>query len=229
MTAASRTTASVTIDLEDPAVAQLVHDLRNELTVILACVDDLAGFAASGQDQRVIALQRCAARALLLTRQLLTAEGVLSTARRPLDLNHVVVGAVETLSRVIGNRIRLRLRLSAEPVPVIAERLELERILLNLALNARDAMAGDGELTIETAVVGDSSSGRMDSRHLRLSARLTVSDTGCGLTPEVKGRMFEPFFTTKEAGTGLGLSAVACTVRQLGGSVSVESQPGRGT
>jgi signal transduction histidine kinase len=112
---------------------------------------------------------------------------------------------------------------------VVAELVELERILMNLALNARDAMAGEGVLTIETAVVDPSSNEASEVSLPPSRAHLIVSDTGHGMTPEIRARMFEPFFTTKDYGTGLGLSSVAFTVRQLGGTVLVESKPGRGT
>ena len=121
------------------------------------------------------------------------------------------------LSRTIGTRVRVQLDLAGHPVRVVADYAELERIVTNLVLNARDAVqTGEGMLHISTGVRAE-------------GARLTVSDTGLGLTAEAKARMFEPYFTTKEHGTGLGLSGVAATVSRLGGAVFVDSEPGHGT
>lgn len=218
----------VHLDLGDLPVAQLVHDLRNALTVMIACSDNIAGLVPEGQaDQDLAELRRCASWALTLTRELLTAART-SGARGIVELNGVVAGMAETLARIMG-RIGLSLQLSDEPVPVVADPSDVERILLNLALNARDAMAGRGVLTIRTAIAQGSSASLIDGIRLAPSARITVSDTGCGLTPEVRQRMFDPFFTTKRSGTGLGLSSLAFTVGQLQGTVVVESQAGRGT
>jgi two-component system, cell cycle sensor histidine kinase and response regulator CckA len=221
---------SALIDLGDLAVAQLVHDLRNQLTVMMGCAENLTYLVPPGQaDLEIAELQDSADRALRLTRELLMAARPRPAARLAVDLNHVVAPIAETLSHAVGDRIRLRVQLSAEPVPVVAELVELERILMNLALNARDAMAGEGVLTIETAVVDPSSNEASEVSLPPSRAHLIVSDTGHGMTPEIRARMFEPFFTTKDYGTGLGLSSVAFTVRQLGGTVLVESKPGRGT
>jgi signal transduction histidine kinase len=218
------------IDLGDLAVAQLVHDLRNQLTVIIASADNLAAVVEDSQDarQQLTDLQHSAERAAVLAREILLAARPRFANRRPIDLNQVVRAVGEMLSRIMGPGIRVRLQVSPDPVQVSAEVVELERIVINLALNARDAMGGDGVLTITTAVV-DTSSQPIDGIVPGRYVRLTVSDTGSGLTPEVRARMFEPFFSTKEAGTGLGLSSVAFTARQLLGTVTVESEPGRGT
>ena len=198
-------------------VAQLVHDLRNLMTVVLGCVDDLAALVPRGLADREIAeLQRRVEQASQLTHELLAAARPRRAAPYPMDLNDVIGPVVETLSRKYGDRIRLRLRVSAEPARVVARPGDLERILLNLMLNGIEAMSGTGMLTIQTAVVGP-------------HARLIVTDTGSGVSPDVKSHMFEPFFTTKPTGTGLGLSSVAFIVRRLHGVVSVDSEAGRGT
>jgi len=198
-------------------VAQLVHDLRNLMTVILGCVDDLASLLPKGQADREIAeLHRRVEQASQLTHELLAASRPRPAAPYVVDLNDVIGPVVETLSRKYGDRIRLRLRLSDQPVRVVAQPGDLERILLNLTNNGIEAMSGTGMLTIQTAVIGP-------------HARLIVTDTGSGVSPEVKSHMFEPFFTTKPTGTGLGLSSVAFIVRRLRGVVSLDSEPGRGT
>jgi two-component system, cell cycle sensor histidine kinase and response regulator CckA len=204
-----------------------VHDLRNQLTIIIASAQHLAP-RVQKPDPDIADLLQSADRATVLAREILLAARPRLAARRPVDLTRVVRAAEDTLSRVIGSGIRVDLCLAAGPIQVNAEVLELERIILNLALNARDAMGTEGVLTISTAVLDMSSKpvhGVLPGQYVRL----TVADSGPGLTPEVRARMFEPFFTTKEAGTGLGLSSVAYTARQLQGTVVVESEPGRGT
>ena len=218
------------VDLGDLAVAQLVHDLRNQLTVIVCCADNLAGLVPAGSSNiELMHLRRCAARASVLTREILVAARPKFVARRPLDLNHVVVPAVEMMARNAGDGIQIKLHVAPVPVLVVAEFIELERIVLNLVLNAFDAIGGEGAITIETEAVGSPSPSRVEGVQEAPYARLTVTDTGRGVTPDVRARMFEPFFTTKEAGTGLGLSSVAFTVRQLHGTVTVESEVGRST
>jgi signal transduction histidine kinase len=217
------------IDLGDLAVAQFVHDLRNQLTVMIACADRIFQLVPRGEaDYEIAELRVCAERASQLTRELLIAARPGSAPRGPVELNLVVNGVMPTLSRFLGERIQLRTRLSQEPVTVLSEPLELERILLNLALNARDAMADGGDLTIETDVADLLPLGQVTGEPVPY-AQLSVTDTGCGMTPDVEARIFEPFFTTRATGTGLGLSSIAFTVRQLQGMVSVQSEPGQGT
>jgi CheY-like chemotaxis protein len=127
------------------------------------------------------------------------------------------------LRRIIGGDVALELGLRAGDARVHADAGQLEQVILNLAVNARDAMPNGGQLTIATAAVPDASG--------RGTVRLTISDTGGGVSEEVRARMFEPFYTTKEVGrgTGLGLSIVYGIVEQSGGTIRVESAPGRGT
>src|SRR6185503_6029076 len=115
-------------------------------------------------------------------------------ARRPLDLNHVAASAVEVMSRVAGDGITTRLHLAPGPVMVVAEFIELERIILNLALNSLDAVTGNGVITIETEAVPSPSASRLEGMQDAPYARLTVTDTGHGVSPDVQARMFEPFF-----------------------------------
>jgi two-component system, cell cycle sensor histidine kinase and response regulator CckA len=215
-------------DEGDVAAAQVVHDLRNQLTMMLGFVDHLAYLVPRGYvDPQIAELRRTAERASALAKDLLTATRRDASARRVLNLNDIVMQLGTTLSSVTDRRVRMELRLAPEAVRVVAERMELERILVNLVLNARDAIMRDGVITIETQVTRDCPDAHESG--VRTRARLIVADTGTGVSSAVRARMFEPFFTTKPAGTGLGLSCVAATVHHLGGEVSLASEPGRGT
>lgn len=224
------TTETAPAELRNPAIAQFVHDLRNQLTILLSHAENVEHVVVTGEaDQELAELKRAAEKCLALTQSLLLAAQRRSPARLATDLNEIVRATVAMLAPLTADRISVRLQLSPAPVRITAEASELERILLNLALNAADAMADDGVLTIETAVVQGRLSGESEGPRRGPYGRLTVTDTGAGMTPEIKNRIFDPFFTTKEKGTGLGLSSVAHTVRQLQGTIFVESQRGRGT
>jgi hypothetical protein len=138
---------------------------------------------------------------------------------RLFSLTEMVQGLEKMLSRLIGDEVKLALDLAGSPCPVRADRSQVELAVVNLVVNARDAMPGGGTLTLATRPVEGG------------GATLQVRDTGCGMDEAVKSRLFEPFFTTKEpgSGTGLGLSAVYGIVRQSGGTIRVESSPGKGT
>jgi len=131
-------------------------------------------------------------------------------------LNQVIAGAREPLSRLLGETVELSLRLSSDRLAVAAEPDDIEGILLNLALNAREAMPTGGRLTIATTPLGS-------------RVRFTVTDTGVGMDPEVSARIFDPFFTSKATGAGIGLNSVALAVRHLNGTISVETRLGGGT
>jgi signal transduction histidine kinase len=200
--------------------AQMVHDLSNQLTVMVACADSIAWLVPRGvADAEINELRACLERASALLRALVVAPPPAPAARGIVDLNTVIGSAEHTLARVTRERIALRLRRSQAPLPVRAEAADIQRVLLNLALNAMEAMAGVGVLTIETAFADDPTP----------RAVLTVTDTGAGMAPELQARIFQPYFSTRETGMGLGLSLVALTVRQLRGTIAVDSQPGRGT
>ena len=146
-----------------------------------------------------------------------------------LDLNGVVSNVEKMLRRLIGEHIDLVIRLGGDLPRVRVDAGQLEQVLLNLAVNARDAMREGGRLTIETAAI-DVADPDDDEMPTGRCIRLRVSDTGCGMTPEVQAHLFEPFFTTKAPGkgTGLGLSTVYGIVKQSGGAISVETAPGKG-
>lgn len=170
-------------------------------------------------------------RATALTRHLLAFSRRQALRRELVDLNLVVTEAMPLLRHLMG-AIEIRLVLQPSRTWVRADRAQLEQVVLNLAVNARDAMPAGGRLTLRTSRLRLRSA-RSRAPHLEPGdyVVLTVADTGIGMKPEVRERIFEPFFTTKEAGkgTGLGLSTVYGVVRQSGGHLEVASRPGRGT
>jgi signal transduction histidine kinase len=215
------------IDLNNPEVLQLVHDLRNQLTVLTLCAHDLQGGTPPGQLARVGELQHAAQQAVLLIDAILGDAHPLPAGRLVVDGNEVVRRTAQTLSHLKDDAIRLRLDLWPEPLRVLAAPGTLDRVLLNLVLNALDAMPDGGVLTLETA--RPHFRRPLETMPAGSYARVTVKDTGCGMSLEVKERMFDAFFTTKKKGTGLGLRSAAVTIQQLHGRISVESEPGHGT
>jgi signal transduction histidine kinase len=162
----------------------------------------------------------------------------LSFARRepvdpqPTDANQIISGLSELPWRTLGNGIELTLRLAPTLWPVFVDPFELENALVNLAINARDAMAGAGRLTVETlnCQFGDAPPDAPPGTAGGDYVLIAMSDTGCGMTPEVREKVFDPFFTTKETGkgTGLGLSQVRSFVTRFGGYCTIDSEPGAG-
>jgi CheY-like chemotaxis protein len=149
-----------------------------------------------------------------------------------LDLNEIVAGMRSMLHRIIGDDVTVGTQLAGDLAPVQADHAQIERVILNLAANARDAMPDGGRLTIETANV------ELDAEYVNTHGEgapgphvlLAVSDTGLGMSPDVRAHLFEPFFTTKAGGgTGLGLATVFGVVKQSGGSIYVYSEEGTGT
>jgi two-component system cell cycle sensor histidine kinase/response regulator CckA len=208
----------------------IAHDFNNLLTAILGyselVTEQIGPDKPISQDLQEIvsAGQRAAA----LTRQLLafSRKQVLSVA--PLNLNQVIQGIHAMLSRLIEERIAITIDLAADLPAVLADASQLEQILLNLSVNARDAMPQGGALTIRTALAEPNDA---PVSHQQGSVLLTVTDTGVGMSRDIQAKIFEPFFTTKEVGhgTGLGLAAVHGIVTQLGGTIDVESSVGQGT
>jgi signal transduction histidine kinase len=213
----------------------VAHDFNNLLTVITS-YSELALLGMGDDDPHrgdVVAIRDAAFRAASLTRQLLTFSRRQVVRPAALDLNAVVDGIAPMLRRLIGAEVEI-VRKAARPLGrVSADRGQVEQVLINLAVNARDAMPGGGTLTLTTADV------ELDEQYAALHppasagahVMLAVSDTGHGMDETVRARVFEPFFTTKEVGqgTGLGLSTVYGIVRQSGGHIAIYSEPGHGT
>jgi PAS domain S-box-containing protein len=151
---------------------------------------------------------------------------------RPVDLNNIVRSTEDLLRVALGKNIKLDLQLADEQLTVIADNVQMEHVLINLATNAKGAMPEGGRLTIKTEVVGADAAptGVFDGGKQSLYALVSVTDTGPGMDERTREKIFEPFFTTKEAGegTGLGLSIVYSTVKQHGGYIEVQSEPGKG-
>jgi signal transduction histidine kinase len=205
----------------------IAHDFNNLITVIsgytqLALMRTDANTPAADDLRQVI---DASDRAANLTHQLLAFSRKQVLQPTVLDLSDVVNGIAPMLRRIIGEHIELCIENEEGLARIRADKGQLEQVLLNLAVNARDAMPGGGSLTIATSNEG--SADRATAR----GVMLVVRDTGIGMTDEVKERVFEPFFTTKEAGkgTGLGLSMVYGIVNQSGGTIAIESEVGVGT
>ena len=213
----------------------VAHDFNNILTAILGYCSLLQlSFEASDPKLADIeAIQGAARRASDLTRQLLAFSRRQVLAPRAMDLNQVPKNLEKMLHRLIGEDVRLRVSASTAPCGVRADPGQMEQVLMNLVVNARDAMPHGGVVTVETRCVrfSEDSPGRHDMIPAGDYAVLAVSDTGVGMDPETQAHIFEPFFTTKEKGkgTGLGLSTVYGIVKQSGGYLWVYSEPGKGT
>jgi PAS domain S-box-containing protein len=212
----------------------IAHDFNNILTAITGYVDllleDLGTTDPRRQDAQEV--RKAADRAAALTRQLLAFSRQQVMQPRVLDLNGLVTELEKMLQRVLGEDVGLATRLDPALGAVKADAGQLEQVVMNLAVNARDAMPQGGRLTIETT------NAELDAEYAREHfpatpgryVMLAVSDTGVGMTPDVHAHLFEPFFTTKEKGkgTGLGLATVYGIVKQSGGFIWVYSEPGQG-
>ncbi|MDX2192411.1 MAG: PAS domain S-box protein [Gemmatimonadales bacterium] len=213
----------------------IAHDFNNMLSVILGYTNLLLddGPADATTAARLAAIRAAAERSAEVTRQLLGFSRQQPVQPRVLDLNESVGSLLAVLRRLIGEDIRLTWQPGAALTPVRIDPAQVTQILTNLAVNARDAIATTGDVIVSTAsVLLDEAFCRdRDGLAPGPAVRLSVRDSGRGMTPEVLARIFEPFFTTKAigAGTGLGLSTVYGIVRQNGGWVDVESAPGAGT
>ena len=199
----------------------IAHDFNNLLTAISGYSEFLiAGLEDERQRRHAEEIRKAAARAASLTGQLLAFSRRQVLQPRVLDLNHVVSDMDMMLRRLIGEDVELIALLDNDLGAVLADATQIEQVIVNLAVNARDAMPDGGSLTIETANV-ESDEGAF--------VELLVSDTGVGMTDAQREQLFDPFFTTKEGGTGLGLATVYGVVEQSGGTIEVSSAPGMGS
>lgn len=215
----------------------IAHDFNNLLTAILGTVHLLErhlGASADDRSRRLLTAARDAvAHGAKLNASLLAFARRQPLKREALDANALVSGFEPLIQRALGELVTLKLRLAPQLLACQADAAQLEAALLNLAINARDAMPEGGEVEIitRTAWLSETDLGNNEDAHPGPYAEIVIADTGAGMPAEVMNRAFEPFFTTKGPGqgTGLGLSQVFGFMRQLGGHVAIRSQPGRGT
>jgi two-component system cell cycle sensor histidine kinase/response regulator CckA len=212
----------------------VAHDFNNIITAILGYCDLMRQDLARDDPRRadLEEINSAAERAATLTRQLLAFSRRQVLELQPVHLNEVVTEMDKMLRRVIGEDVDLVIRPDPSLGWVRADPGQIEQVIMNLVVNARDAMPGGGAVTIETAnVTLGEHTGTDPAGASGPHVMLAVSDTGTGMDAETRARLFEPFFTTKQPGkgTGLGLATVYGIVRQSGGSVYVYSEPGRGT
>jgi PAS domain S-box-containing protein len=211
----------------------VAHDFNNILSAIVMNADFLSqqpGMDAESTES-VRQITDAAQRAAHLTRQLLTFSRKQPIRRQYLDLNEVVGNLAKMLRRIIGEDVALQCHFSSEPLPVYADAGMLEQVLMNLAVNARDAMPHGGDLILTLGQIESDSASRPVDLRATDYVCLSVRDTGCGIAPEHLSFIFEPFYTTKDVGkgTGLGLATVYGVVQQHEGSIEVESKLGEGT
>lgn len=211
----------------------IAHDLNNWLTVIIGyaemMLEEPANTSARAGLEEILAASRSATG---VTRNLLTFSRKQVVQFQIIDLNRVVSEFHQLVQRIIGENIQVHVEVCPGPLPTKADPTQIQQVLMNLAVNARDAMPNGGRLTVRTGLA------RIDETTLPGAnasegeyAFVLVADTGIGMSAEVRERLFEPFFTTKESskGTGLGMAVVYGILKQLGGYITVDSEPGRGT
>jgi two-component system, cell cycle sensor histidine kinase and response regulator CckA len=213
----------------------LAHDLNNLLGVILRYCEILEDQTALPEASRemILEIHNAGASARLLTKRLLAFSRGQTVQRVAVDLNEIVRRMEKMLGRLIGEGISLVFSPGSELGSIDADPSELEQVLMNLAINARDAMPNGGRIVVETTneEINESIVRQQHSIRPGRYVMLSVRDTGAGMDAETQSRIFEPFFTTKPfgQGTGLGLSTVFSIVERSGGTISVHSQPGAGT
>jgi PAS domain S-box-containing protein len=225
------------------SLGQLAGGVAHDFNNLLSVISGYANFAAKAvkkdappeQQPSVLAdieqIESAAARAALLTRQLLTFARREVVQPQVLNLNEVVTNVSKLLQRTLGEHVELTTELYERLDFVLADPGQFEQILVNLAVNARDAMPGGGKLTIQTANIDVDQTYAASRANMFAGpyVALKVSDNGAGMPAEVVARAFEPFFTTKPEGTGLGLATIYGIVTQAGGNVRIYSEPGLGT
>jgi PAS domain S-box-containing protein len=218
--------------------AGIAHDFNNLLTAVLGNLELLAKRQSkdpasdrSRSDRLVAGARGAAERGAKLTAQLMAFSRQQKIAATPMDLNRVIEDALPLLRGTIAGNIAIEIKPAADLSSALADPTQLELAILNLAINARDAMPGGGSISIETANVRLGEPAWPEEPAAGDYVAVRVADTGPGIPDTVRERMFEPFFTTKGIGkgSGLGLSQVLGVVKQLGGGLAVRSRPGEGT
>lgn len=210
----------------------IAHDVNNVLNIVLGEADLLED---ESDDPKLVReglanIREAAKKAAGLTHKLLTFSRQRAVALTPIDLNAVVDEFERMARRVAGETVSVVMRRAPGPLPVLADSTLLEQVLLNLVVNARQAMPDGGELLITaTAIPAGTLAADAGGDETKAYACVTIADTGVGMDADVLARIWEPFFTTRELGSGLGLSIVHGAVRQMRGFATVESAPGRGT
>jgi signal transduction histidine kinase len=215
--------------------AGVAHDFNNLLTIIRGYSSQLLGHRERTDDAYLglTEILKAAEKGAALTNQLLAFSRKQSTGLQVLDLTPIVAEDEQMLRRLIGKNIELKTELASSLGPVRANAGCMHQVLLNLVVNARDAMPNGGRLliTLSNVDIGETRPARLTAVEPGPYVRLCVADTGVGMSPDVQAHIFEPFFTTKEAthGTGLGLSTVYGIVQQSGGHIIVQTEPNKGT
>jgi nitrogen-specific signal transduction histidine kinase/ActR/RegA family two-component response regulator len=211
----------------------VAHDFNNLLTVVIGGLDAVVDRVPADLRPSVDSALRAADRGAGLIRKLLAFSRRQVLAPERLDLNKLTAGMDDLLRRTLGAQVEIEMALQEGTWPVLADKGQLENALLNLAINARDAMAGGGKLTIETDNIHLDEDYAASNPEVKAGdyAMLAVTDTGTGMPPDVVARAFEPFFTTKAAGkgTGLGLSMIYGFAKQSAGHLKIYSEVGHGT
>jgi CheY-like chemotaxis protein len=213
----------------------VAHDFNNQLTVILGYLELV--LARIPQDDRnreyLLQVMQAAESARDITRQLLAFSRRQVVSPKPVDINALIGATGKNLARLIGEDVRLDFLPCDDPWPILIDPAQFEQLVMNLAVNARDAMPDGGRLAIGTRNLSVREGSRLEDPDMPPGdyVELCVSDTGSGMDPETLSHVFEPFFTTKEVGkgTGLGLATVYGIVTQNGGFIDVRSEPGSGT
>jgi PAS domain S-box-containing protein len=213
----------------------IAHDFSNVLTVITAASERLRDTIDPGSTAHhdIDTILKNCGRAASLTRQLLAFSRQQTLAPRPIDLGSLVKNTQQLLTQLTGEDVRLHVSVAADVRPIEADPVQIEQVLMNLTINARDAMPQGGALRVivKNVEIDDEFAIRHPPMPAGRYVHLQVSDTGIGMSPETKARAFEPFFTTKPPvqGTGLGLSTVYGIIKQSGGYIWIDSEQGAGT
>ena len=212
------------VDLGDAQAAEITHDVNNLLTAVYGHAQVALGSPGLPEAARadLVDILRAARQGALLTRQLLALRQPPATSRSILDLRTVMGAMSRMLWPLIDEEVELRTESGSRPIRIEADPGDLEGIILNLAINARDAMPSGGVLTLRTAILPGAGGRR---------AALSVADTGVGMDKATRARVFEPYYTTKGPGrgNGLGLASVAATAKRNGWTVLVDSALGEGS